>query len=200
MEILLLLLIVLLSFIAYSLDKLQRTLVADRAAIRSSLSTSLNPLFSEDEISSQRGLSERWQKSVESYFDDLRRIEKEEIKRHQRSGRDKSEFSPSEHLKDTIQRLTVAFHRRDASQVRLRRMIEANISILNGRSITEVSDEFFSQKDEKSFGSPPVQVVSEKFISAVHGEEIKREYDDGLLHSAQTWQERWDTILEDSGP
>lgn len=198
MEILLLIVIVLLSFIAYKLNKLEKVQIANDAMMGPLLSTSLNPLFSEKEISSQRSLSEKWQQKVEFYFNLLQRTEKEEIKEHQNSGRDKSEFAPSGHLKNIIQQLTIAINGRDATQTKASRMIEANISILNGKAIAEVSEQFYSEKDRISWGNTNLSSFDEKFISAAYGEKIKREYDEGLLGRSEFWQNNWDSILKDT--
>lgn len=198
MEMLLLLIIALLSFIAYKLNKLEKVQIANDARMGVPLSTSLNPLFSEKEIASQRSLSDKWQQKVEFYFNLLLRTEKKEVDMHQNSGRNKSEFAPSGYLKGITQQLTIAFNGRDATQTKARRMIEANISILNGKTITEVSEQFYSEKDMNPWENTNLMSVDEKFISAVYGEKIKKEYDEGLLKKSEFWQNNWDSILKDT--
>ena len=107
MEILLLLSVGLLAFIGYKLNRIEKLMVGDNAKTRSYLSTSLNPIFFEKEIEAQYNLYEQWQQKVEYFFDLLERTEREEIGRHEKSGKEHSEFSPSVYLKGVTQQLTI---------------------------------------------------------------------------------------------
>ncbi len=73
-------------------------------------------------------------------------------------------------------------------------MIEANISILNGKTIAEVSDQFDSEEYSIRWGNTDLSTYDEKFIGAVYGEKIKKEYEEGLLERSEIWLNSWDSI------
>lgn len=143
---LLFVLLALLLFIALKLKNVEKALT-DLKSHRPSLSTSLNPLFSEEEVAAAKVLHDRWQKRIDRTFDALQRTEKKEIEAHHRSGRAKNEFAPSIYLKDLIQEMTLAICGRDSTQEKVQRMIEANIAIINGAKLREISESFCRDKD-----------------------------------------------------
>ena len=193
MEILLLLIVIVLAFIAYKLIGLEKARAVSTSIGAESLSTSLNPLFSEKDIAFQRSLSREWQRKVDFYFGFLQRTEKEEIERHQSSGKDKSEFVPSSRLKNLILRKSVAITGRNIMEIKVERMIEANISILNGMSIKEVSEKFDSAQD----GIPWENV---NFDADVWSDEpqIRKPFEEDLLARSEFWQSSWKHILDET--
>lgn len=193
MEILLLLIIVVLLFIAYKLNRLEKMQrISDCAGSNSTRSTSLNPLFSEEEIAFQRNLSEKWQAKVEFNFNLSQRTEKEEIEKHQTSGKDKSEFKPSTKLKDIILRESVATTGRNTTEARARQMIESNISILNGKSIAEISEQFYRQQ-----GHIPWKNTDLDANAWSREPEIRKEIEKDLMVRSEFWQNSWNYILEE---
>jgi hypothetical protein len=192
MEILLLLMLVVLSIVAYKLHRLEKAqILSANAKLNLTLSTSPNPLFSEEEIASQRNLSEKWQAKVEFYFNLLQRTEKEEIEKHQSSGKDKSEFKPSVKLRDIILRESVAITGRNTTEARARQMIEANISILNGKSIAEVSEQFYRQQDHMPWKNTNLDADAWS-----NDPDIRKEFEKDLMTRSEFWQNSWNYILE----
>jgi flagellar basal body rod protein FlgB len=191
MEILLLLIVIVLAFIAYKLIGLEKAQAVFAATRVESLSTSFNPLFSEKDIAFQKSLSQEWQKKVEFYFHLLQRTEKEEIERHQSSGKDKSEFLPSSRLKSLILYQSVAITGRNTTEIKAERMIEANISILNGKSIREVSEKFDSEQD----GIPWDNVNLDADVWS-NRPEIRKAFEEDLLARSEFWQSSWKHILD----
>lgn len=82
MELLLFLIVIILAFIAYKLIVFEKAKTASSAQTNEFLSSTLNPLFSEKDIASQKSLSHEWQDKVDFYFQQLQKTEKEEIKKH----------------------------------------------------------------------------------------------------------------------
>lgn len=192
MEILLLLIIVVLLFIAYKLNKLEKKqMISNNARSNSTLSTSLNPLFSEEEIAFQKNLSEKWQAKVEFYFNLLQRTEKEEIEKHHSSGKEKSEFKPSAKLENIILEEAVALVGRNTTAVRTRQMIEANISILNGKSIDEVSEHFYKQRDKIPWRNTDLDADAWR-----NEPDIRYMFEENLKQRSEFWLTSWNYILE----
>lgn len=194
MEILLLLIVVFLAFVAYKLVGLEKSVSSIATAKSESSSTTLNPLFSEEDIVFQRNLSQQWQKKIDFYFDLLLKAEKEEILEHQISGKDKTEFIPSSKLKSLILRNSVAISGRNISEVKSERMIEANISILNGKSISDASQMFDGDHD-----GIPWENTNLDAEAWSREPRIKEEFEKDLLARSQYWQSNWQHILEVGG-
>jgi hypothetical protein len=193
MEILLLLLVIVLAFIACKLIGLEKAQSVSTTIEAESLSTSLNPLFSEKDIAFQRSLSREWQRKVDFYFDLLQRTEKKEIDRHQNSGKDKSGFVPSSKLKNIVLRKSVAITGRNIMEIKVERMIEANISILNGMSIREVSEKFDSAQD-----GIPWENVNLDDDAWSDEPQIRKPFEDDLLARSEFWQRSWEHILDET--
>lgn len=195
MEILLLLIVAVLAVIAYKLIGLERAQAVPAATRAESLSTTLNPLFSEKDIASQRSLSQEWQKKVEFYFHLLQRTEKEEIQRHQSSGKDKSKFLPSSRLKSLILHQSIAITGRNTTELNAERMIEANISILNGKSIREVSYKFNSEPYNIDIPWDNINLD----VDAWRDEpKIRKAFEEDFLARSEFWQSSWKSILDET--
>jgi len=192
-EILLLLIIAVLVFIAYKVIGLEKAFSVLSPAKMEALSTTLNPLFSEQDIAFQRSLSQEWQKRIDFCFDLLQKTEKEEIQKHQSSGKDKSEFTVSSKLKSLILRNSVAITGRNITEAKAERMIEANISILNGKSISESSEEFHSEHD-----GIPWEDTNLDAEAWSREPKIREEFQKDFLARSQYWQGSWKHILDDT--
>lgn len=153
-------------------------------------STSLNPLFSEKDIAFQNNLSDKWQKKVDHYFNFLQITEKAEIEKHQFSGKDKSEFEPSNNLKNIILNLSVAITGRNITARKAERMIEANISVINGNPIKDISENFDSEED-----SIPWNNINLDANAWANKPEIRNVYEDDLLQRKKFWESSWEYIL-----
>jgi hypothetical protein len=121
----------------------------------------------------------------------LQRTEKEEIEKHQSSGKDKSEFKPSVKLRDIILRESVAITGRNTIEARARQMIEANISILNGKSIAEVSEQFYRQQDHIPWKNTNLDADAWS-----NDPDIRKEFEKDLMTRSEFWQNSWNYILE----
>ena len=129
-EVLLFLGLVVLLIIAYKLHRLEAQLVFVNSKPNLTISTTLTPVFSEQEIALQRDAIKKWKEKVELARNYLNRIESEEILSHHNSGKDKSYFRPSDTLKKGILQYSfdnVGLHK---NKVTLEQMIEANIAVL----------------------------------------------------------------------
>ncbi|MFA5923333.1 MAG: hypothetical protein WC856_18930 [Methylococcaceae bacterium] len=84
------------------------------------------------------------------------------------------------------------------TQHKPKQMIEANISVLIGKTIAEVSAKLDSEKYNIRWGNTNLSFYNEKFIEAVYGEKIKKEYEEGLLNRSKVWQNCWDSILKNT--
>jgi hypothetical protein len=193
MELLLFLIVIILAFIAYKLIVFEKAKTASSAPTNESLSSTLNPLFSEKDIASQKSLSHEWQDKVDFYFQQLQKTEKEEIKKHHNSGKIKTEFVPSAHLKNIILNQSVAMTARNATEKAVDRMIEANISILNGKPIKEVSEKFDSERD----GIPWCNINLDANAWA-DKPEIRNAFEEDFLARSNFWQSSWEYILDDA--
>lgn len=185
--------VIVLAVIAYKLIGLEKAQDVSTATRVESLSTSLNPLFSEKDIASQRSLSQEWQKKVEFYSVLLHKTEKEEIERHQSSGKDKSKFVPSARLKSIILRQSVAITGRNTTEIKAERLIEANISILNGKSIREVSYKF----DNEPYDIPwdNINLDADAWSDRP---EIRKAFEEVFLARSEFWQRSWKYILDET--
>lgn len=180
-------------FISYKLNKLEKAvqMKSDNQRLSSTLSTSLNPLFSEEEIASQKNLCEQWQAKVDFYFNLLQQTERKEIEEYHSSGKEKAKFKPSSNLRDIILREAVALVGRNTTEVRARRMIEANISILNGKLISEVSEDFYEK--ESNIPWENINLTADAWI---HEPDIRNMFEANLKKREQFWLDSWDYILE----
>jgi hypothetical protein len=190
---LLLSIVVVLIFIAVKLRRIeesQQNLYKSR--LTQTLSSSLNPLFSEQEIAFQRDIAAKWQSKLEYYFHLLQRHGKNEIKDHHASGKAKTEFKPSAWLKSILLEEAAALVGKNISEIRTRQMIEANISIINGKSIAEVSEQYDRQK-----GKIPWEDLGLTASAWQSEPDIEKMYDEKLEQRTAYWLEHWDDILKE---
>jgi hypothetical protein len=145
------------------------------------LTATNNPIFSEKEIQIQKNIFEKWQKNIDFYFEKLLKIEEKEFDLYLNAGGNRAEFIPTDELKYRVQALTIAFHGRTVIQIKIRRMIEANISVFNGKTIEEALSQFKKEEDNIFWENTNISFYTEQFIAAVYGEKLKKEYDENLL-------------------
>ncbi len=190
--------IVLLAYIGFKLAQLvafysQNQKPAEIEKVRKQKrSSTLNPLFSEEEITRMKETYEEGQKSVEHYFDELFKKEKEEVETYQKSGKDKAVFKPSEDLTDIIVLTSAALVGRNNAMRNYQKMIELNIAILNGEKIEKV---------EKAYYDLPGQVWNPFSTSMTPGawlidEQVKEVYEGFLKDRKEFWKDSWTYILE----
>ena len=154
--------------------------------------TSLNPLFSEEEIARKKETADKWQKYVEQYFDELFKQEKEEVEAHQKSGKDKSAFKPSEKLLDIILKKSMALLGRNNAMKDYRKMIESNIAIINGGDIEKVEKAYWDQMCPIPYGNFDVIDNPDIYLD---NKEMKEMHDSNLAHRKKFWRDSWDYIL-----
>lgn len=183
--------VIVLAVIAYKLMGLEKTQAVPAATRAETPSTTLNSLFSEKDIAFQKSLSRKWGEKLEFYSDLLHKTEKEEIERHQSSGKEKSEFVPSSRLKSLILHESLAITGMNTTEIKAERMIEANISILNGKSIREVSEKYDSELD-----SIPWDNINLNADAWSNKPEIRKAFEEDFLARSEFWQSSWKYILE----
>lgn len=159
---------------------------------RQKRSSTLNPLFSEEEITRMKETSDEGQKCVEHYFDELFKKEKEEVEAHHKSGKDKASFRPSEELTDTIVLTSAALVGRNNAMRNYRKMIESNIAILNGGDIEKVEKAYYDQPG--NVWNPFSTTLS---TDAWLLDKQVKEMNEGFLKDRKEfWRDSWTYILE----
>jgi hypothetical protein len=143
--------------------------------------SSLNAVFSEQEIARKKKQSEEYDREVERQFDRLRKREQEEIRYHHEAGEDKSSFEPSDMLLRIIKDLTCAINRRNLTHEDHEKMIRANIAVLNGASIDEVRKGYEYRSDNP------------RLIVAEGSEQARKDID----WRRKVWESSWDAIVKD---
>ena len=145
--------------------------------------TTLNAVFSEEEIARKKQASEKWGRDVERLFDRVYKKEREEIKAHHEAGKDKSSFEPSTALLNILREESLAITCRDVAWEDYEKMIKANLAVLNGRAIEEVREGC-----ELNFD----------FI-ALHGKTYEYQ-EEHVKNRKNYWETSWDSILESKLP
>jgi len=192
MEILLLSITAILIIIVVKLIKIEKNQVnLSKSHSFPMKSSSLNPLFSEEEITTQKNIAAKWQSRVEVYFNLLQQFEKDEIDNHHASGRAKIEFKPSIRLKSILLEEAFALVGRNATENIPSQMIEANISIINGKSIAEASEQFYKKKSNIPWNNVDLSVHAWQSEPI-----IKKMFDENLKQRNEFWLNSWDYILE----
>lgn len=139
------LIVILLAIIAYQLYEINRNRKNESLANKDDKQTTLNPVFSQQEIDNQKIELNRLLGQHSKAWDKFLLEEETEIRNHTNKGGGGTDFYPSDNLTDSyISSLeastNVANHRKY-----LEAMIEANIATLNGTSI-EKAREIASKK------------------------------------------------------
>lgn len=110
-------------------------------------STTLNPLFSEEKIAAQKRLFDEAMEEQVSTSENLNKVTKEEIDKIKKPTNGK--VKPSEDLKIATLEHCTAIVKRINIQKNYQKMIESNIAILNGKTISEVEQQFYDEKKEE---------------------------------------------------
>lgn len=134
-------------------------------------------------------------------WDGLSVREKQEVDTHSKVGGDKESFQPSEQLLDSIRKVTWAGICRIRTEKEYRKMIEANISILNGREIEKAEELFFGDLEIKGvstfcaiygdftreiFLASPIPCYVNDWLSK--DRKCKEVYDDILKNRHELWK------------
>jgi len=141
--------------------------------------TTLNPVFSEEEIGRMKKENERVQREADRLFKRLREEEKEEIKSHHEAGKDKSSFVPSATLLDIIKEFSVAITQRNVAIEDYEKMIKANLAVHNGAVIDEA-------RDGCKLRYP---------LSFVFDKEIEESQEKQIKERKEYWESSWEYIL-----
>lgn len=155
--------------------------------------TSLNPLFSEEEIARKKEIADKWQEYVVQYFDELFNQEKEEVEAHQKSGNDKAAFKPSEKLISIIQKQSMSLLGRNNAMKDYRKMIESNIAIINGEKIEKVERTYWDQMCSIPYDNFDVIYNPDIYLD---DKEMKEMYNNNLEHRKKFWKDSWDYVLK----
>jgi len=191
--------IAILVFIAYKLNQLvafylqsQKPTEIEKFKKQKSCTT-LNPLFSEEEILYKKKVFEDWQHYVEQYFDKLCKKEKEEVEAHHKSGKNKSSFNPSDELRHIILTEAITLVGRNNAMKDHRKMIEANIAILNGNDIEKIEKSYWDQTCKIPYDNLDILYSADAWADE---KELKEMYQANLKQRKDFWQSGWDYILE----
>ena len=157
-------------------------------------STTLNPLFSEEEIIHMKETHEEGQSSVQHYLNELSKKEKKEVEAHHKSGKDKATFKPSEELTDIIVLRSAAIVGKNNAERNHRKMIESNITILNGDSIEKVEENYYDQPGTITVWNPSSTTMSRD--AWLLDEQVKEMYGGFLKERKEFWRDSWAYILE----
>ncbi len=104
--------------------------------------TTSYPLFTQFDIEQAIERLEDSEEKVEHHVKSLKKQEENEIRDYLLKHKDISLFEPSTGLKGIIKDLSSSVSRRNNAKARLRGMLEANISIQNGKKISLAEEEF----------------------------------------------------------
>ena len=162
----------------------------NKKEIVSSLSdekTSLNPLFSEKQISDSKKLFTNWQKQFEESFSAFQKKEVDEIKRFQDR---KEDFKPSDNLLDAIGRNTLARFCTNFAKQEYDKMIESNISIINGEKISDVEKKFYDNSNRVI----PYHNLSIAYDWYLYKRIFEKEYEIDVEQRKNYWDKSWDSI------
>lgn len=181
MEALLIIILITLIFIANKLTNIEKDLRNLETSSSHRTSTTLNPLFSEDEIENQKIIYRKWQDKNERTFDKLREIEEKEILAHNKN----KEFSPSKTLTSALFSNSFAITGRNTTYRNAQRMIEANIAIINGQSIKDVSKSYYDQSD-----SIPWENLSIDYSVYEREQAIHETFEEDLRSRKEYWEKR----------
>ncbi len=155
--------------------------------------STINPLFTEEEIARKKQTSEDWQKHVERYFHELLKKEKKEVETHQKSGNNKLTFEPSEELLNIILHESLALVGRNNAKKDYQKMIESNIAILNGEAIEKVEKIYESQICEIPYDNLNIIYSADAWVRE---KALRDMYDDYLKHRKEYWRDSWDYIVK----
>ncbi len=149
--------------------------------------TSLNPLFSEKQISDSKKLFTNWQKQFEESFGAFQKKEVEEIKKFQGK---KEDFKPSDDLLNAIGRNTLARFCANFAKQEYDKMIESNIAIINGEKISAVEKKFY----DNSNGVIPYHNLSILYSWDLYKRIFNKEYGEDVDKRKNYWNTSWDSI------
>ncbi|MBI2618296.1 hypothetical protein HYW58_02485 [Candidatus Kaiserbacteria bacterium] len=149
--------------------------------------TSLNPLFSEKQISDSKKLFTNWQKQFEDSFSAFQKKEVEEIKKFQGK---KEDFKPSDDLLNAIGRNTLVRFCTNFAKQEYDKMIESNISIINGEKISAVEEKFY----DNSNGVIPYHNLSIAYSWDLYKRIFEKEYEKDVEQRKNYWRTSWDSI------
>ena len=205
MEITNIIIIIILIFIAYRLSQLTDVYLQNQRTKGEKplkLNPALYPLFSEEVINLKREQYDFWQKSWESCFEDLQKTERQEVKNHDKLGKGKSLFEPSKELENIIAEETLCIFATNNSKKDYQKMIESNIAILNGKSISEVEDVYYEERSKRSKGVPyeNTDILFDAEIWVIPSglnSELEETYKESLKTRKEFWHDSWDYILNE---
>jgi hypothetical protein len=194
METLLSLILAALIFIGYRIMEFEKKWLKEIGKKSTpTLSTSLNPLFSEEDIASARERRNEWSAMISRYDEQLFKAEKREIAKHHNSRKGKADFNPSDSLKNDVLRVEYAEQNYLESVNEVRKKIEANISIMNGKSIEEASEQYVRSPGKISihWQNPAIEKNPIAWSRL-----LEDEYEKALKKKMDYWLGSWDQLVK----
>lgn len=110
-------------------------------------STTLNPLFSEERIATQKQRFDEAMNEQGLAREKVRKIREEETSKIKKPTEMKIELS--EDYRIALETLCIALVKRLNIQKNYQKMIESNIAILNGKTISETEQQFYDNQKEE---------------------------------------------------
>ena len=158
--------------------------------------TSLNPLFSEKEISDRKNLFTQWEKVFHGKWASLWKKEKEEIKNF--NGK-KENFIPSKYILSLLEQIVLAQFCVDAAKRDYEKMIEANIAVINGKEISVAEKEYYNSINKTSIPYQNLDIIYNSDIWVKEtGDNYKNDLEARLKQRKNYWLTSWDSILKET--
>ncbi len=189
MQILLLIILAVLIYIAYQFNEFVKKNRSLQANPIKKLTSTLNPLFTEEEIQNYKQVQENNQAEGGRDWDKMIALETLEIKEHYKSGKEKSTFKPSKQLKQIMSRALVGVLNRNNARYYWRKMVEANIAILNGAEIDKVEKDFYGNKELELEMGMDTDINYES-------ESVKKKYQEFIKAREEYWRNSWEHIIK----
>ena len=160
----------------------------------------LYPVFSEQTVNYACKMFSKYHNELGSKWEQLRRLEHTEAKKHHELGMGASTFNPSS-LSSLLQEIdTTAIYRNDTEND-LKNMIETNIRVINGTSIEQARQEYYSHQ-----GIYQENINRSNMVGSLEGlwhftknstvGDIGKLREDFVEDRKEYWRERWEDLIK----
>ena len=172
------LIILILGAITYQLYQLLKIANKKTETVASEEYSTLYPVFTPREIQWQHYEEKQRQRFSEFNIKRLRELERKELIAHKEQGQIADTFEPSQNLRIAIESLAEDISARNHHRMYMRRMLEANVAVLNGASIKEAESEALKH-------------------SHLSMDKIEDDFKRDLTDRRKYWMSSFDTIVSD---
>ncbi len=141
------------------------------------------PIYTETQLAWQDLLIERYRAEYWGFYDVIKAEIKKEIKEHAAAGKRKETFKPSHHIESLVSETLNIAKMVDPNIIVRNKMIEANIAVINGKTIDEAQKIYDNQtKKIRTFG-------------LMIGEEGRKARAEAMEDEKERWLKDWDEIV-----